>query len=99
VTITAGTGSADVTVWDPTLLSDGVLPLGTVIWSNPEDGSASFRNAPERTTLAAQTSDRMLPILPPRPNQKVAGKRAEIDPCLPLNTSAEGGARIFYSRE
>ena len=33
VTITAGTGSADVTV------SAGPLPLGTVIWSNPGDGS------------------------------------------------------------
>ena len=32
-TITAGTGSADVTV------SAGPLPLGTVIWSNPGDGS------------------------------------------------------------
>jgi hypothetical protein len=39
VTITAGTGSADVTVWDPTLLPGGALPLGTVIWSNPGDGS------------------------------------------------------------
>jgi hypothetical protein len=39
VTITAGTGSADVTVWDPTLLPNGTLPLGTVIWSNPGDGS------------------------------------------------------------
>jgi len=33
VTITAGTGSADVTVYA------GSLPLGTVIWSNPGDGS------------------------------------------------------------
>ncbi len=39
VTITAGMGSADVTVWDPTLLPGGTLPLGTVIWSNPGDGS------------------------------------------------------------
>ena len=34
VTITAGTGSADVTVW-----ALGVLPNGTVLWSNPGDGS------------------------------------------------------------
>jgi hypothetical protein len=33
VTITAGTASADVTVFA------GALPLGTVIWSNPGDGS------------------------------------------------------------
>ncbi len=39
VTITAGIASADVTVWDPTLLPGGTLPLGTVIWSNPGDGS------------------------------------------------------------
>ena len=39
VTITAGTASADVTVWDPSLLPGGALPLGTVIWSNPGDGS------------------------------------------------------------
>jgi hypothetical protein len=32
-TITAGTGSADVTV------SVGALPIGTVIWSNPGNGS------------------------------------------------------------
>jgi hypothetical protein len=32
-TITAGTGSADVTVWA------GALPVGTAIWSNPGDGS------------------------------------------------------------
>ncbi len=34
VTITAGTGSADVTV-----SALGVLPNGTVLWSNPGDGS------------------------------------------------------------
>ena len=39
VTITAGAASADVTVSDPTLLPGGTLPLGTVIWSNPGDGS------------------------------------------------------------
>jgi hypothetical protein len=39
VTITAGAASADVTVSDPTLLPGGPLPLGTVIWSNPGDGS------------------------------------------------------------
>jgi hypothetical protein len=33
VTITAGSGSADVTVWA------GALPTGTVIWSNPGNGS------------------------------------------------------------
>ncbi|HMD69816.1 MAG TPA: IPT/TIG domain-containing protein, partial [Bryobacteraceae bacterium] len=33
VTITAGGGSADVTVWA------GALPVGTAIWSNPGDGS------------------------------------------------------------
>jgi len=33
VTITAGAASIDVTV------SAAVLPLGTVIWSNPGDGS------------------------------------------------------------
>jgi hypothetical protein len=33
VTITAGSGSADLTVFP------GSLPLGTVIWSNPGDGS------------------------------------------------------------
>ncbi|MGO9094239.1 MAG: hypothetical protein ACLQGV_03370, partial [Bryobacteraceae bacterium] len=33
VTITAGTAAADVTVWATT------LPLGTVLWSNPGDGS------------------------------------------------------------
>jgi hypothetical protein len=39
VTIIAGAASADVTVSDPTLLPGGTLPLGTVIWSNPGDGS------------------------------------------------------------
>ena len=39
VTITAGGASADVTVWDPSLLPGGALPLGTVLWSNPGDGS------------------------------------------------------------
>jgi hypothetical protein len=34
VTITAGTGSADVTVW-----AGGALPVGTAIWTNPGDGS------------------------------------------------------------
>jgi hypothetical protein len=33
VTITAGTASADVTVWAT------ALPVGTVLWSNPGDGS------------------------------------------------------------
>ena len=33
-TITAGNASADVTVW-----AGSTLPLGTVIWSNPGDGS------------------------------------------------------------
>ena len=33
VTITAGTGSADVTVWP------GALGVGTAIWTNPGDGS------------------------------------------------------------
>jgi hypothetical protein len=33
VTVTAGTASTDVTVWP------GALPLGTVVWSNPGDGS------------------------------------------------------------
>jgi hypothetical protein len=33
-TITAGNASADVTVW-----SGSTLPIGTVIWSNPGDGS------------------------------------------------------------
>jgi hypothetical protein len=40
VTITAGTASADVTVWP------GALPLGTVLWSNPGDGSGVFRIIP-----------------------------------------------------
>ena len=34
VTITAGSASADVTVW-----AGSTLPTGTVIWSNPGDGS------------------------------------------------------------
>ena len=34
VTITAGSASADVVVWYP-----GTLPPGTVLWSNPGDGS------------------------------------------------------------
>jgi hypothetical protein len=40
VTITAGTGSADVTVYA------GSLPLGTVIWSNPGDGSGVTKIVP-----------------------------------------------------
>ena len=39
VTITAGGASADVTVWDPSLLPGGALHQGTVLWSNPGDGS------------------------------------------------------------
>ena len=37
VTIVAGTASVDVTVTDVSLT--GTLPIGTVIWSNPGDGS------------------------------------------------------------
>ncbi len=40
VTITAGTASADVTV------SSGPLPLGTVLWSNPGDGSGITQIVP-----------------------------------------------------
>ena len=39
VTVTAGAASADVTVWDPSVLPGGTLPVGTVLWSNPGDGS------------------------------------------------------------
>ena len=44
VTITAtsttnGSAAADVTVADPVVLPGGTLPLGTVLWSNPGDGS------------------------------------------------------------
>ena len=39
VTITAGTGSADVTVYDPTTYPNYTLPIGTVLWTNPGDGS------------------------------------------------------------
>jgi hypothetical protein len=39
-TITAGTASADVTVWT------GALPLGTVTWSNPGNGSGVARIVP-----------------------------------------------------
>ena len=38
-TVTAGAASADVTVWDPATLPGGMLPLGTVLWSNPGNGS------------------------------------------------------------
>jgi hypothetical protein len=40
VTITAGTGSADVTVWA------GALPVGTAMWSNPGNGSGVSRIVP-----------------------------------------------------
>ncbi|MGO9445800.1 MAG: IPT/TIG domain-containing protein, partial [Thiobacillaceae bacterium] len=40
VTITAGTASADVTVYY------GTLPIGTVIWSNPGDGSGVISIVP-----------------------------------------------------
>jgi len=40
VTITAGAASADVTV------SAGALPLGTVLWSNPGDGSGVYSIVP-----------------------------------------------------
>jgi uncharacterized protein YjdB len=39
-TITAGSGSADVTVFA------GGLPIGTVIWSNPSDGSGVMSIVP-----------------------------------------------------
>jgi hypothetical protein len=41
VTITAGSASADVTVCYP-----GTLPLGTVLWSNPGDGSGVISIVP-----------------------------------------------------
>jgi len=36
---TNGSAAADVTVADPVVLPGGTLPLGTVLWSNPGDGS------------------------------------------------------------
>jgi hypothetical protein len=40
VTITAGTATADVTVWA------GALPVGTVLWSNPGNGSGVKKIVP-----------------------------------------------------
>jgi hypothetical protein len=40
VTITAGTATADVTVWA------GALPVGTVLWSNPGNGSGVTKIVP-----------------------------------------------------
>src|SRR5262249_51625536 len=54
VTITAGTGSADVTVYAPDPVSGG-LPMGTTVWSNPGDGSGILqivRAVPSATGVA-----------------------------------------------
>ena len=39
VTVTAGTATTDVTVIDGGTLPGGALPVGTVLWSNPGNGS------------------------------------------------------------
>jgi len=46
VTVTAGAASADVTVWDPSVLPGGTLPVGTVLWSNPGNGSGVTKIVP-----------------------------------------------------
>jgi hypothetical protein len=46
VTITAGAASADVTVYDSSLLPGGTLPQGTVLWSNSGNGSGVTKIVP-----------------------------------------------------
>jgi hypothetical protein len=46
VTITAGTATASVTVSDAGTLPGGALPPGTVLWSNPGNGSGVTRIVP-----------------------------------------------------
>jgi hypothetical protein len=46
VTITAGTATTDVTVIDVGTLPGGALPVGTVLWSNPGDGSGVVKIVP-----------------------------------------------------
>ena len=47
VTVTAGGASADVTVWDPGTGQPGTgLPPGTVLWSNPGNGSGVYKIVP-----------------------------------------------------
>ena len=46
VTITAGGASADVTVSAGSTDNPGTLPLGTVLWSNPGDGSGVYKIVP-----------------------------------------------------
>ena len=46
VTITAGTATTEVTVFDPVTLPGGTLPVGTVLWSNPGNGSGVTKIVP-----------------------------------------------------
>ena len=46
VTITAGTATTAVTVVDAATLPGGTLPTGTVLWSNPGDGSGVTKIVP-----------------------------------------------------
>jgi hypothetical protein len=58
-TITAGTASADVTVWA------GELPVGTVLWMNSGTGSGAARTAPAGAQRGRRGGRVVVPAQPP----------------------------------
>ena len=52
--VTAGAASADVTVWDPSVLPGGTLPVGTVLWSNPGNGWVDLVGEPSKGQMRSR---------------------------------------------
>jgi hypothetical protein len=52
VTITAGTAPTDATVLDAGTLPGGALPIGTVLWNNPGNGSGVGKLVPAVPSLS-----------------------------------------------